>query len=114
MSAHCPRCGATLPQDDEVLCTSCGFTRGHATVALEVTPDELMAELERRAETEGVLEGEISKVVTTPSGLLATRAGAAAVAAVESAQAPRPGLMVWAVVLGAIVALAIVIAFVAS
>lgn len=99
MDAHCPRCGALLPQTDEVLCTSCGFTRGRPTVALEVTPAELVAELEGRmqADDEGVLHGEISKVVTTPSGLLSTGLGAEAVEAAANAERSRTGLVIAAI-----------------
>ncbi|MCB9532665.1 MAG: hypothetical protein H6700_12930 [Myxococcales bacterium] len=81
-SRHCPRCGATLPlEDEELLCPGCGAALGAKTEAIEVSADELLAELERRRsgsrvaiDEEGELEGEVSVVTTTPSGLLKSQA----------------------------------------
>ena len=83
--AHCPRCGATLPQEDEVLCPGCGNAIGNRTVAIEVSPEELIAEAARRAKGAATdagtdLEASNSVVTTTLSGLLQTEPGAEALA----------------------------------
>ena len=115
---HCPRCGATLPGDeDEVLCPSCGYAVGAKTEAIEVSPDELLAELARRSrmtgvqlEVEGDLESEMSAITTTPSGLLkgpgvltATGAKTPAAPAARTRRGVVVAMVVAALVLGAFV-----------
>ncbi len=66
---HCARCGAILPEEDEeVICPGCGFAYGSATVAIEVSTDELLAEIERQKgafqqEDAGQVELSVSKLI---------------------------------------------------
>ena len=114
---HCPRCGATLPGDeDEVLCPSCGYAVGAKTEAIEVSPDELLAELARRSrmtgvqlEVEGDLESEMSAITTTPSGLLK---GPASLSAPAPAPAPPAERARRGVVVAVVVAVLVLGAFV--
>lgn len=114
--SHCPRCGATLPQDDEVMCPGCGYAIGGRTVAIEVSPDELLAEMERRR-TDEVSEdstGPMPNVVTSPSGLLKTDAGIDAVAKPEVAKRSRSLLVAATVVVVAVVLLLAILAVIAA
>ena len=110
-ATHCPRCGATLSHEDEVLCPGCGFARGASTLSIEVSPDELIADVHRArsAGPGGDQEGEEdSLVMTTPSGLLDTATGSHAVVAAERAVETRTQLVaVSSVVLALILAIAV-------
>ena len=97
MDGHCPRCGATLPQDDEVICPGCGHAIGGQTVAIEVSPEQLMAEIAKRSGEAEPFEEEVSVVTTTLSGLLNTRPGAEAVQAKEEAERSNTGLIAGAI-----------------
>lgn len=108
VGARCERCGAALQERDAGVCAACASVGTRLRPAIEVSPDELIADA-LDGSLPPVADHPSSSVVTTPSGLLETGTGKVRVGPRDDHRRPRAVALTVAVIVAALAAVLVLL-----